>query len=146
MASRTKGRKLAAFYEAQNDHIGDLLKPLSAHTADGEQDVKDMALKVKLAVNISFFANCCLAALQLYAATTSGSLSLFATCADSGKLTRVMPDVVADLQSVSGFVYAEGLALILSRSPSKRYPVAGSSRIKQGRREEMASQRVTVSN
>lgn len=77
---------MAAFYEAQNDHIGDLLKPLSAHTADGEQDVKDMALKVKLAVNISFAANCCLAVLQLYAATTSGSLSLFATCADSGEL------------------------------------------------------------
>jgi len=45
-----------------------------------------MALKVKLAVNISFFANCCLAVLQLYAAISSGSLSLFATCADSGQL------------------------------------------------------------
>jgi divalent metal cation (Fe/Co/Zn/Cd) transporter len=45
-----------------------------------------MALKVKLAVNISFFANCCLAILQLYAAISSGSLSLFATCADSGEL------------------------------------------------------------
>jgi hypothetical protein len=85
-ASRRKGRKLAAYYEAQNDQIASLLKPLSAHTADGEQDVKNMALKVKLAVNISFFANCCLAVLQLYAAISSGSLSLFATCADSGKL------------------------------------------------------------
>jgi divalent metal cation (Fe/Co/Zn/Cd) transporter len=52
-----------------------------------------MALKVKLAVNISFFANCCLAILQLYAAITSGSLSLFATCADSGR-PALSPDLV----------------------------------------------------
>jgi hypothetical protein len=91
ISSRRKGKKLADFYEAQNEHIAGLLKPLSAHTADGEQDAKDMALKVKLAVNISFFANCCLAVLQLYAAISSGSLALFATCADSGELVVSIP-------------------------------------------------------
>lgn len=76
---------MADFYEAQNEHIAGLLKPLAAHTAEGEQDAKDMALKVKLAVNISFFANCILAVLQLYSAISSLSLSLFATATDSGE-------------------------------------------------------------
>lgn len=84
--SRKRGKKLADFYEAQNEHIAGLLKPLAAHTADGEQDARDMAFKVKLAVNISFFANCCLAGLQLYSAISSLSLALFATAVDSGKL------------------------------------------------------------
>jgi hypothetical protein len=131
---------LAAFYEAQNDHIAGLLKPLSAHTADGEQDVKDMALKVKLAVNISFFANCCLAVLQLYAATTSGSLSLFATCADSGELiksgtrSQLTCSLSVKPESVSGAV------LIISRPVGKRYSLARSSSIESGRREKVASQ------
>lgn len=59
-----------------------------------------MALKVKLAVNISFFANCCLAVLQLYAAITSGSLALFATCADSGESMYTPVRYRADLDSV----------------------------------------------
>lgn len=83
--SRKRGKKLADFYETQNDHIAGMLKPLAAHTADGEQEAKDMAFKVKLAVNISFFANCCLAILQLYSAISSLSLALFATATDSGE-------------------------------------------------------------
>lgn len=90
LLSRRKGKKLADFYEAQNEHIAGLLKPLAAHTADGEQDARDMAFKVKLAVNISFFANCCLAGLQLYSAISSLSLALFATAVDSGKLYRCL--------------------------------------------------------
>lgn len=83
--AKGKGKQLANFYTAQNEHIQDLLKPLAAHTADGEQGEKDMALKVKLAVNISFGCNIVLAGLQLYAAVSSGSLALFATAIDSGE-------------------------------------------------------------
>ena len=84
-SSRQKGKKIARFYSAQNDHINDLLKPLAAHTADAQQDATDMALKVKLAVNISFAANIVLAIVQLYAAISSLSLALFASCIDAGE-------------------------------------------------------------
>ncbi|KAL7418424.1 hypothetical protein Q5752_006882 [Cryptotrichosporon argae] len=77
------GRALASFYSAQNAQIADLLKPMSAHTADAEQDAADMALKVKIAVNVSFAANIVLAILQLYAAISSLSLALFASCIDA---------------------------------------------------------------
>ncbi|WOO82291.1 Metal tolerance protein 3 [Vanrija pseudolonga] len=80
---RTKNTKLAAFYEAQNEHIGNLLKPLAVHTTDAEQEEKDMALKVKIAINVSFAANIILAGVQLYAAISSLSLSLFASCIDA---------------------------------------------------------------
>ena len=79
------GKKLAQFYTAQNDHIQDMLKPLSTLSAEGEQDAEDMALKVKIAVNASLIANVCLAAIQLYAAISSGSLALFASCIDAGE-------------------------------------------------------------
>ncbi|TXT12928.1 hypothetical protein VHUM_01329 [Vanrija humicola] len=82
-ARRTKNPKLAAFYEAQNEHIGNLLKPLAVHTTDAQQEEKDMALKVKIAVNVSFAANIILAGVQLYAAISSLSLSLFASCIDA---------------------------------------------------------------
>jgi len=80
---RKKGKKIASFYTAQNDHIQDLLKPLATLSAEGEQEVLDNAFKVKLAVNLSFFFNICLAILQLYAAISSLSLALFASCIDA---------------------------------------------------------------
>lgn len=83
LRKRRKGRRIATFYMAQNDHILDMLKPLSTLSAEGEQDARDNALKVKLAINISFGANIVLAVLQLYAAISSGSLALFATMIDS---------------------------------------------------------------
>lgn len=86
-SSRQKGegKRIARFYSAQNHHINDLLKPLSAHTADAKQDAKDMALKVKLAINLSLAANVVLAIVQLYAAISSLSLALFASCIDAGE-------------------------------------------------------------
>ena len=87
--SRKKNKKIAEFYTSQNEHIEDMLKPLSTLSAEGEQDEKDNALKVKLAVNISFGANICLAILQLYAAISSGSLALFATSVDAGEYCSV---------------------------------------------------------
>jgi hypothetical protein len=87
-ARRKKGKRIAKFYMAQNEQISDLLKPLSTLSAEGEQDARDSALSVKLAVNISFGCNCALAVLQLYAAIASGSLALFATCVDAGECHR----------------------------------------------------------
>ncbi|BEI81019.1 hypothetical protein CcaverHIS002_0201790 [Cutaneotrichosporon cavernicola] len=75
--------KVAKFYEAQNDHIGRLLKPMHVHTAEGAEAVDSMALKVKIAVNVSFVANIILAGVQLYAAISSMSIALFASCVDA---------------------------------------------------------------
>lgn len=48
-------------------------------------DAADKArFRVKFAIYASLIANLCLAALQLYAAASSLSLSFFATAADSG--------------------------------------------------------------
>ncbi|KIR41450.1 cation diffusion facilitator 1 [Cryptococcus deuterogattii 99/473] len=80
---KTGGSKLASFYESQNEHINDLLKPMSAHSAEAAQDAENNALKVKIAVNASLVANTALAILQLYAAISSMSLALFASCIDA---------------------------------------------------------------
>lgn len=82
--SRKKGKKIAKFYTAQNEQISSLLKPLSTLSAEGEEDAKNNALSVKIAVNLSFGCNIVLAIVQLYAAIASGSLALFASCVDSG--------------------------------------------------------------
>lgn len=76
-------RQIRDFYEAQNEHIERLLKPISAHADEDKQAQEASALKVKIAVYGSIVANFALAALQMYAAVSSLSLSLFATAADS---------------------------------------------------------------
>lgn len=85
---RSRGKvhgKLAKFYDAQNGHIDNLLKPLAVHTAEAAQEEENMALKVKIAVNVSFAANIILAGVQLYAAISSMSLALFASTIDAGE-------------------------------------------------------------
>ncbi|TYJ57936.1 hypothetical protein B9479_001291 [Cryptococcus floricola] len=77
------GKKIANFYEGQNERINGMLKPLSAHTADAKQSAADNALKVKIAINVSFAMNICLAIIQLYAAVSSLSLAMFASCIDA---------------------------------------------------------------
>ena len=81
--NRRNERQIRDFYEAQNEHIERLLKPISKHADEDKQDRESSALKVKIAVYASIGANFALAALQLYAAVSSLSLSLFATAADS---------------------------------------------------------------
>ncbi|KDN52511.1 hypothetical protein K437DRAFT_254095 [Tilletiaria anomala UBC 951] len=82
-----KGRKLekavSRFYETQNSHINNLLKSMAQHASDGADERNRNALKVRIAVYTSIAANFVLAGLQLYAAISSLSLSLFATAADS---------------------------------------------------------------
>lgn len=76
-------RKIEKFYESQNENIERLLKPVDDHVADAKQIDSDNHLKFQIAVYGSFAANLALAGLQLFAATTSGSLSLFTTMADA---------------------------------------------------------------
>ncbi|KAI8872724.1 hypothetical protein GQ42DRAFT_119009 [Ramicandelaber brevisporus] len=92
-AKRRGGKKLAKFYENQNELIDDLLTPLlDADADDDELDEKAAEMRaadskrqlaLRIAVNGSFAANVMLFILQVYAAVSSGSLSLFATMADS---------------------------------------------------------------
>jgi len=78
-----RARKLEKFYEEQNDNIERLLKPVSRHRQEAKAEADADSLQYKIAVTGSFVANIILAALQLYGAISSGSLSLFTTMADA---------------------------------------------------------------
>ena len=78
-----KARKIQKFYETQNENIERMLKPVADHRAEARQEAGDDHLKFQIAVYGSFAANIALAALQLYGAISSGSLSLFTTMADA---------------------------------------------------------------
>jgi divalent metal cation (Fe/Co/Zn/Cd) transporter len=79
----TRARKLEQFYEKQNENIERLLKPVDDHVRDAKEEEGANHLKYRIAVVGSFVANILLAVLQLYAAASSKSLSLFTTMADS---------------------------------------------------------------
>jgi cation diffusion facilitator family transporter len=76
-------KNLEAFYETQNENIERLLKPVDDHRRAAKEEDNANHLKYKIAVIGSFAANILLAVLQLYAAISSRSLSLFTTMADS---------------------------------------------------------------
>lgn len=96
---KRKAGKVASFYENQNEHIDNLLKPMDVHTAEARDAGEAAALKVKIAVNVSFAANICLAAIQLYAAISSLSLALFASCVDAGKCPWHCYDAISSCTS-----------------------------------------------
>jgi len=75
--------KIGNFYESQNETIQQLLKPVDDHRREAKDSQGENQLRFKIAVRGSFLANVMLAGLQLYAASTSGSLSLFTTMADA---------------------------------------------------------------
>jgi divalent metal cation (Fe/Co/Zn/Cd) transporter len=75
--------KLQGFYENQNEAIERFLKPVDDHRREAKQLEGDTHLRYKIAVTGSFIANLLLAGLQLYAAISSKSLSLFTTMADA---------------------------------------------------------------
>ena len=60
-----------------------MLKPVEDHRAEARQEAGEDQLKFQIAVYGSFAANVMLAALQIYGAVSSGSLSLFTTMADA---------------------------------------------------------------
>ncbi|KAK4545280.1 hypothetical protein LTR36_003460 [Oleoguttula mirabilis] len=76
-------RRLQGFYEAQNENIERLLKPVDEHVRLAKEEQGADALQYKIAVTGSFVANTLLAILQIYGAVSSGSLSLFTTMADA---------------------------------------------------------------
>jgi divalent metal cation (Fe/Co/Zn/Cd) transporter len=81
--SAHRARNIEKFYEAQNENIERLLKPVDDHRRDAKEEEGANHLKYRIAVVGSFVANVILAILQLYAAASSKSLSLFTTMADS---------------------------------------------------------------
>ncbi|KAF8243114.1 hypothetical protein K440DRAFT_614163 [Wilcoxina mikolae CBS 423.85] len=74
---------LQSFYQSQNAHIQRMLKSVDDHRREAKDEQGDTRLRYQIAVHGSLVANVLLAILQLYAAVSSGSLSLFATAADS---------------------------------------------------------------
>jgi cation diffusion facilitator family transporter len=80
---RSSDRRLRGFYENQNAAIERMLKSVDEHHDDALQEAGDDQFKFRVAVYGSLAANVVLAGLQLYAAISSGSLSLFTTMADA---------------------------------------------------------------
>ncbi|KAI8816668.1 CDF manganese transporter [Fimicolochytrium jonesii] len=86
LRNRKRGRKdhVANFYREQNDEIRRFLaEPEKEGTAAGDKENASKGLAAAIAIKGSFVANILLSILQLYAAISSGSMSLFATMADS---------------------------------------------------------------
>ncbi|KAF4982015.1 hypothetical protein FZEAL_2265 [Fusarium zealandicum] len=83
VGTKVKARKLQGFYKNQNAAIERMLKSVEEHRDEARQEHGEDQLKFRIAVWGSFAANVVLSALQLFAAISSGSLSLFTTMADS---------------------------------------------------------------
>ncbi|KAI1349548.1 hypothetical protein F5Y01DRAFT_184032 [Xylaria sp. FL0043] len=81
LKSRHSG--ITEFYRNQNETIERLLKTVEEHRVEARQEAGEDHLRHQIAVWGSFLANIVLSILQLYAAITSVSLSLFTTAADS---------------------------------------------------------------
>ncbi|KAL7316580.1 hypothetical protein PS15m_005663 [Mucor circinelloides] len=106
-------KKLQAFYRNQNEMIETMLSALDP-AIDVEEQEKQL-LKLKIAIYGSVVANVILFALQLAAAVTSGSLSIFST----------MADAFMDLLSSIVLMWTARLA---AKSNLTKYP-AGKSRL-----------------
>ncbi|TGJ83536.1 hypothetical protein E0Z10_g5241 [Xylaria hypoxylon] len=74
--------KLQKFYTQQNKLIDQFLGAEDEERLQVEEDAR-MAPRIKFAVNASFAVNFGLFVIQVYAAVSTGSLSLFATAADA---------------------------------------------------------------
>ncbi|KAL7622373.1 hypothetical protein AAE478_007877 [Parahypoxylon ruwenzoriense] len=68
-------RKLKSFYTRQNELIDQFLGADDEEQQQVEEDAR-MAPKIKFAVNASFTVNFCLFVIQMYAAVSTGSLSM----------------------------------------------------------------------
>jgi hypothetical protein len=77
-----KVRKVKKYYNRQNALIDAYLGSNDEEAAEVEDTLQN-GWKVKLAVNGSFSVNCFLFIIQMYAAVSTGSLSLFGTAADA---------------------------------------------------------------
>jgi len=79
----SKNKKLHQFYSVQNNRISALLKPLVTHAQEHSDAERAHRVPVKFAIRASLVCNCILAALQIYAAVSSLSLSFFASAIDA---------------------------------------------------------------
>jgi hypothetical protein len=73
-------RKLKKFYTRQNELIDQFLGADDEERLKVEEDVR-MGPRISFAVNASFIVNFCLFIIQLYAAISTGSLSVISRCA-----------------------------------------------------------------
>jgi hypothetical protein len=85
-------KKLKKFYTRQNDLIDTFLASGDEERL-GILDMQANGLKIKIAVYGSSAVNFCLFVIQMYAAISTGSLSLFATAADAF-VSKEMSDYV----------------------------------------------------
>ncbi|KAF9077151.1 CDF-like metal transporter [Rhodocollybia butyracea] len=81
--NRKKSKGVLKYHSHQNKLINSLLKPMQDHIQDAKVEEDNNRIPVKIAVYASLVANVGLCILQLYAAITSGSLSLLATGIDA---------------------------------------------------------------
>lgn len=75
-------RKLRKYYTRQNELIDQFLGSGDEERLAVAEGVR-MGPRIRFAVNASFGVNACLFCIQMYAAVSTGSLSLFATAADA---------------------------------------------------------------
>ncbi|PMD47491.1 hypothetical protein L207DRAFT_628126 [Hyaloscypha variabilis F] len=80
--SHGKARRIKKYYNRQNALIDAYLNSADEEAAEAEDTVQN-GWKVKLAINGSFSVNFFLFIIQMYAAISTGSLSLFGTAADA---------------------------------------------------------------
>jgi hypothetical protein len=80
---RKKGKAIAKYQLRQNNLIAAMLKPMEEHTQDAAAEEEATRLPVKIAIYASLICNFALCVIQMYAAISSGSLSLLATGIDS---------------------------------------------------------------
>jgi len=80
--SHGKARRIKKYYNRQNALIDAYLNSADEEAAEAEDTVQN-GWKVKLAINGSFSVNFFLFIIQMYAAISAGSLSLFGTAADA---------------------------------------------------------------
>ncbi|KII93308.1 hypothetical protein PLICRDRAFT_151886 [Plicaturopsis crispa FD-325 SS-3] len=80
---RKKGKRVEKYQRRQNDLIQSLLKPMDEHTEEARVEEEHARVPVRIAVWASLISNFCLCVIQMYAAISSGSLSLLATGIDS---------------------------------------------------------------
>ncbi|KAF9935804.1 hypothetical protein BGZ65_002994 [Modicella reniformis] len=104
-------KKVREFYREQNELISELLDPAEGREGAQEEEARNQ-FKLKVAIYGSFGVNVMLFMLQLYAAISSKSLSLFATMADAfmDLLSGVILTYAATVSSKSNnwFKYPSG--------------------------------------
>ncbi|KHN95946.1 cation diffusion facilitator 1 [Metarhizium album ARSEF 1941] len=80
--ARRNRKRVKSFYASQNELIDQYLGVGDEEQLAAEEEAR-VRPKIKFAVYASFTVNLCLFIIQMYAATSTGSLSLFATAADA---------------------------------------------------------------